>query len=772
MTPVKEATNYQGNQPIPGRLGQSVTVEGILTDGPIPVGAHASLADLQDSTGGITLYSPTRALVDGHIHRGDEVRVRGTIQQSEGRTEILVQHIDCLGPGTLPPPRDVLAADLLGARYLGQLVRVEGKVHLTKNSLGQREIILNDRSGQIPIYMGSQFFQNAQFAQRLMEGVPVNVVGIAIYSQRGKGPVRESGYRLLLRDPTDFAFHPVPPYRLIATGLALMPLLLTGIYLVLRKRSAERRAHEMAVLLDNLNASEGALRQSEQRYRLLFERNLAGVFRSTLDGRILDCNESFARMFGYASREEVAGNPGKAQELYANPSDRTGFLAKLLEKKALTNLEVHLRRKDGSPVWVLENVSLLPSEGDSPDLIEGTLVDITERKQLEEQFRQTQKMEAIGLLAGGVAHDFNNLLTIIKGNGELLLDRIDPAQPLHKNAEQVKKAADQAAGLIRQLLAFSRMQVLQPRVLDLNSVVADIGRMLPRLLREDIEVVLLPGVSLGRVKADENQIEQIILNLAANARDVMPKGGKLTIETANVDLDENCTHLHPGVKPGKHVMLAVTDTGAGMDTETQAHIFEPFFTTKGAGKGTGLGLATVYGIVKQSGGWIWVYSEIGRGTSFKIYLPKVEEIVQADSPRRSRPRPPRGTETILLAEDQEGIRDLARPFLQDMGYKVLEASDGEAALQIARQHKGGIDLLLTDLVMPKIGGRELAQRMVSLHPHAKVLYMSGYAEYSTATPAISDHDAFHLQKPFSMDGLARRVREALDAEQCVGVRPE
>jgi len=766
---VREATDYQGNQPIPGRLGQTVTVEGVLIDGPIPIGADSSLADLQDSTGGVTLYGPTQALLAGHIHRGDEVRVSGTIEQYEGQTEILVRHIDRLGPGTLPSPQDVLAADLLGTRYLGQLVRVEGKVFLTKDSRSQREIVLSDRSGEIPIYVGSLFIQDPEFSRRLLEGGRATVVGIATCSQPGNGPVTQSGYRLIPRDPADFAFSPVPPYRLIAGGFAFLFLVLVGIYLALRQRSAERRAQKMTALLGNLNQSEKALRQSEQRYRLLFERNLAGLYRSTLDGRVLDCNQSFARIFGYASREEVLGLPGRAQEFYSSPSEREVFVSELQEKKVLNNLEIRLRRKDGSSVWVLENASLLDGEGDSSALIEGTLVDITERKNLGEHFRQAQKMEAIGQLAGGVGHDFNNLLTVIKGNSDLLLERIDPAQPLHKNADQIKKAADQAAVLIRQLLAFSRMQVLQPRVLDLNSVVVETGKMLPRLLREDIEVALLPGQSLGQVKADQNQIEQIILNLAVNARDAMPEGGKLTIETANVDLDENYARLHPGVKPGRYVMLAVSDTGTGMDAKTQAHIFEPFFTTKEPGKGTGLGLATVYGIVKQSGGWIWVYSEVGQGTAFKIYLPKVEGLVPADRSSWPNTTPPRGVETILLVEDQDGIRDLARPFLENMGYKVLEASDGEAALQIAQQYKGEINLLLTDIVMPKMGGPELAQRLATLRPEMRVLYMSGYAEYATASADNLHHDEFRLQKPFSMDALARKVREVLDAKHCAEV---
>jgi PAS domain S-box-containing protein len=769
---LRDATDYQGNQPISGRLGQTVTVQGILIGEPIPLGADSGLADLQDSSGGITLYSPNRALLAGNIHRGDEVRVDGTVAQYKGQTEILVRHIDRVGPGTLPSPRDVVAADLFGTRYLGQLVRVEGKIRLAKDSVGHREVMtLSDRSGEISIYVGSLFLQDPALSRQAVKGGFATVVGVSNYYQSGTGPA-QSGYRLIPRDPADIVFRPVPPYGRIAGGLAFLFLILTAVYFALRRHNAERRAQEMAGLVENLKQSEKALRQSEQRYRLLFDRNLAGLFHSTLGGRILNCNESFARIFGYASREEVLGVQGGVQQFYSDPSERKVLISELLEKKVLTNLEIRLRRKDGSPVWVLENATLLDGEGDSPVLIEGALVDITERKHLEEQFRQAQKMEAIGRLACGVAHDFNNLLMVIRGNTELLLEGLGPARPLHKNADQIRKAADKAAVLIRQLLAFSRMQVLQPRVLDLNSVLAETGKMLPRLLREDIEVVLLPGASLGRVKADQNQIDQIMLNLAANARDAMPKGGKLTLETANVDLDESYARLHPGVKPGKYVMLAVTDTGTGMDTKTQAHIFEPFFSTKEPGQGTGLGLATVYGIVKQSGGWIWVYSEVGRGTTVKIYLPKIEEVVQAGRPSESCTPPARGIETILLAEDQDGIRDLARQFLEDIGYKVLDASDGEAALEIAHQHKGQIDLLLTDIVMPKMNGHELARRMAALRPEVRVVYMSGYAEYAAAPDGNSHLDTFRLQKPFSKAALARSVREALDAEQSVRVWSE
>jgi CheY-like chemotaxis protein len=378
-------------------------------------------------------------------------------------------------------------------------------------------------------------------------------------------------------------------------------------------------------------------------------------------------------------------------------------------------------------------------------------------------------MEAIGQLAGGVAHDFNNLLMVIQGHSELMEQRIDPGESLYKNVDAIKNAAQKAASLIRQLLAFSRMQVIEPTVLDLNAVLAEMGKMLPRVIGEDIEVNIRPCMSLGWVKVDQSQIEQIILNLAANARDAMPQGGKLTIETANVELDDNYCQRHAGVQPGRYAMLAVSDTGVGMDAQTQARIFEPFFTTKEFGKGTGLGLAMVYGAVKQSKGWIWVYSELGKGTTFKIYLPLVHEAIAAREIRKARRAAPRGTETILLVEDQEGIRELTREFLEAGGYTVLEAREGSEALQIAERHQGTIDLLVTDIVMPKMGGCELARCLTARRPQMKTLYMSGYAEYAAAERGALDEKSVCLQKPFSRDTLLHKVREVLEGETDAGV---
>jgi two-component system cell cycle sensor histidine kinase/response regulator CckA len=390
-------------------------------------------------------------------------------------------------------------------------------------------------------------------------------------------------------------------------------------------------------------------------------------------------------------------------------------------------------------------------------------LDITDRKQLEEQLRQAQKMEAVGRLAGGIAHDFNNLLMVIQGYGDLLVERLPAGDPLHRNAEQIQMAAQRASSLTRQLLAFSRKQILAPKILNIQSVVADMEKILRRLIGEDIQLETSSVADLGLVKADRSQIEQVILNLAVNARDAMPQGGRLTIETANVELDASYSHPPAVLSPGKYVMLAVTDNGVGMDAETQAHVFEPFFTTKEKGKGTGLGLATVYGVVKQSGGYVWVYSEPGRGTSFKIYLPRIEEaaVPSGRDSKNDVRAPERGSETILLVEDEKGVRELAREYLATSGYTVLEAENGHTALELAAMHAGPIHLLLTDVVMPGISGRELAERVAHIRPGIKTIYMSGYTDQAVVHHGILENNAVLLQKPFTLMTLAGKLREML-----------
>ena len=391
--------------------------------------------------------------------------------------------------------------------------------------------------------------------------------------------------------------------------------------------------------------------------------------------------------------------------------------------------------------------------------------DITEQKKLEAQFRQAQKMEAIGTLAGGVAHDFNNLLTIIIGNAQIALMNVIKDESLRTGIEEIKKAGDRAAALTRQLLAFSRKQIIQPKILDLNELLTNIEKMLGRLIGEDVETLMILESALWQVEVDPGQIEQVIMNLAINARDAMPKGGKLTLETTNANPDKNyfCEH---GIKdqPGSYVVISVSDTGIGMDKETREHIFEPFFTTKETGKGTGLGLSTVYGIVKQNNGFIWVYSEPGQGSTFKVYLPKVKGDAEVKKKEGTSVGELDGSETLLIIEDDDSLRKFTRTVLKRWGYKVLEAENGEDALRISKEHDGQIDLMITDVVMPKMGGREAAKRLQPLYPRMKVIYMSGYTDNAIVRHGVLEPGLNFLEKPFTPKGLALKVREAIESE--------
>ncbi len=773
-------------------------------------------------------------------------------------------------------------------------------------------------------------------------------------------------------------------------------------------RETDGSIRELRGLMLDITArkrAEEGLRRSEQRYRLLFERNLAGVFRCSLGGHFLDVNEACARILGYASREELLAQ--SAWDMYCDAADRRAYIARLQREKNVANVELHLRRKDGNPIWVLENASLIDPGGDQDPFLEGTFTDITERKraeealreseqrfrvalapvnmavfnqdrdlrytwlsrpqlgytseqvvgrtdldvlppgaaeravkvkreaiarrarvreeitltvegqprvydliveplfdpsgeivgitgaslditegkqaeaenarlrtaieqsaetvvitdvhgtiqyvnpaferitgysraealgkkpsvlksgqhptsfyehlwktilggevwhgevvnrrkdgrlyteemniapvrnphgaithfiatkqdvtarkELEEQFRQAQKMEAVGRLAGGVAHDFNNLLTIITGYSQMLLAGLEASSPLRAQVTEIQKAGERAAGLTQQLLAFSRRQVLNPQVLDLNQVIRDTSKMLRRLIGEDVECHTVLHPELWKVKVDAGQVGQILMNLGVNARDAMPEGGTLTIETSNVHLTEVYASTHAEITPGRYVVMAVSDSGMGMDHETQAHIFEPFFTTKAQGKGTGLGLATVYGIVKQSGGYIWIYSEPGKGATFKIYLPAVEAEVEPAGASAERRKSYRGTETILLVEDETAVRKLVAEVLVAQGYNVLTASNPDEAAQISAGYAKTIHLLLTDLVMPRWNGRQLAEHLAFSRPGMKVLFMSGYTDDAIVQHGILSPGTAFIQKPFTPQTLTRKVRGVLDS---------
>jgi PAS domain S-box-containing protein len=506
-----------------------------------------------------------------------------------------------------------------------------------------------------------------------------------------------------------------------------------------------------------------ALLESEKRYRLLFESNPQPMWVADLENYdFLAVNEAAIRHYGY-SREEFLAL--KITDI--RPEEE---VPRLLEQVRMIRANPggmgdagiwrHVK-KDGSQVESQVTWHALSFLGRPAELV--LVNDVTERRRLEEQLRQAGRMEAIGQLAGGVAHDFNNLLSLIIGYSELLLEGLGPVDPRRKSAEEIRAAGQRAASLTRQLLAFSRKQVLQPEVLDLNEVSERTGKMLRRLIGEDIELVFKHEPNLHAVLADRGQIEQVLLNLAVNARDAMPDGGMVTVETANVELDSSYARHHNPLTPGHYVMLAFSDTGSGMDDNTKAHIFEPFFTTKETGKGTGLGLATVYGIVKQSDGFIWVYSEPGRGTTFKIYLPPTGIAMPVTAAEESMaPEAVHGRETILVVEDEAPLRELAADFLRACGYNVLEAGNGADALDLVLNLNGRLDLLVTDVVMPGMSGRALAERLAERAGHTKVLYLSGYTDEAIHRHGVLEPGVAFLQKPFRLADLARRAREVLD----------
>jgi PAS domain S-box-containing protein len=512
-----------------------------------------------------------------------------------------------------------------------------------------------------------------------------------------------------------------------------------------------------------LRAAQEGLRLSELNCRSLVTNAPYGICRCDAAGKILDANPAFQQMLGYTSAAELAGRHLGA--LHTDTQQWFDLADYLRSGMPFNGLTAEWKRKDGTNTAIRVSGRSVPDGGDGT-VFELFVEDVSERRVLEQQLRQSQKMEAVGRLAGGIAHDFNNLLMVISGYSEFLLERLGPEPALRSPAQEIASAAERASSLTRQLLAFSRKQMLVPRILDLNGIVTENLKMLTRMIGEDIDLVMVPHADLGAVRADAGQIEQVIMNLAVNARDAMPSGGKLTIETSNVTMDEEYARFHAPLHPGDYVMLAISDTGAGMDAETQSHIFEPFFTTKGP-KGTGLGLSTVYGIVKQSGGFIWVYSELGKGTTFKVYLPRVpypgERLAPPVTAVVETHKPEPGTETILLVEDEANLRYLARQFLEKQGYRVIEAADGAVAMQIVVAHEGVIHLLLTDVIMPGMNGRELAQRVSEIRPNVKVLYMSGYTENVIGHNGTLDAGVRLLQKPFNLRDLKDKVREVLDA---------
>jgi two-component system, cell cycle sensor histidine kinase and response regulator CckA len=516
--------------------------------------------------------------------------------------------------------------------------------------------------------------------------------------------------------------------------------------------------------ITDVKRAQEAVRQSEADLRSLVRDAPYGIYHVDVDGRLLQVNPALQQMLGYDSEAELL-RCNMTMDVYSDPASRLRLVNEYWDKKEFREVETRWKRKDGRAIDVRLTGRTVRDERTRLAYFEVFAEDITERRSLERQFLQAQKMDAIGRLAGGIAHDFNNLLAVILGHSEILREHGGENLKLHKSAEAINRAAERAAGLTMQLLALSRKQVVEPKVVDVNAALVELEKMVRRVIREDIALKMKLDANVGRIKIDPGQLDQVLMNLVVNARDAMPNGGELVLHTARAEFDEMYVKHHLGTSAGDYVMLAVSDTGTGMDAATVSHIFEPFFTTKEKGKGTGLGLSTVYGIVKQAGGHIVPYSEPGQGTTMKIYFPRVEVQESGEKAREAAPAIPRGSEGILVVEDETALRDLTRSVLEESGYTVFEAQGLEEALRIVRENGAKISMLLTDVVMPGTGGRELAARLKALQPELKVMFMSGYADEVITHNGTFSEGAVLIQKPFTKRTLLSKIREMLDAER-------
>jgi len=548
---------------------------------------------------------------------------------------------------------------------------------------------------------------------------------------------------------------------LITTGIAIFTVMRVGWEIAVRQRAEQSLQQANEALQAEINERNRA-DESVRRLAAIVENSNDAIISKTLNGIITSWNPEAEKMFGYTA-SEIIGKPIQTLIPPDRLDEESEILAGFARGDLVRRLETVRMRKDGQRLDVSATISAIKDPDGKIVGASKIVRDITDRKRMEDRLFQSQKMETVGKLAGGVAHEFNSILTAIIGQSELLLSDLPPEDPLVKNAREIRQAADRAATLTRQLLAYGRKQILQPEILDLNRVLTDMVGTLQHLMGREVDVRIVPAVGLKTVKIDPGQMEQVIVNMAMNAADAMPNGGKLTLETANVTLNEEYVRPFPGLKAGGYVMLAITDTGTGMSEEVKARMFEPFFSTKGVGQGTGLGLATCYGILKQSDGHINVYSEVARGATFKIYLPQVEKPATIPLPRSSPPDLPRGTETILLAEDDPSLREMSATLLRRLGYTVLTAANGVEALSLKQQRDiGHIDLLFTDVVMPHMSGKELSDRIRTIYPHTKILFTSAYTESAITHQGILNEGVALLQKPFTPSVLAHKVREVLD----------
>ena len=652
----------------------------------------------------------------------------------------------------MPQPNPVTATQALGGSHDGDLVSIEAR--LLEGALGRGRHTLNMQDGDTVFQVELEDAQPRNHLETLAPGSLFKLRGICVVGADENHTPRD--FRILMRSLDDLDVLELPSWWTIghlSTLLAILAGLVFAFMIWTRALKLQVREKTEAI-------RQGLERetQARERYEELFENASDMVFTCDQQGRLHALNKAGRRMIGIGPDEEL--QLSLPEILAPEYAPLTSQMLQVASQEGQETHEVEIVGRGKVRLRVELGTRPILRKG-HPVAIEGIGRDITRRRKLEEQLRQAQKMEAVGRLAGGVAHDFNNLLTVISGCGELVLGHLDPADAKYRHICDVLKAADRAASLTRQLLAFSRKQVLQPQVLDLNITLASVASMLRRMIGEDVELKIVPGQGLGRVKADPGEIDRAILNLAVNARDAMPQGGKLTLRTENVGLDESYARAHYPIPAGQYVLLSVSDTGLGMDAETQKHIFEPFFTTKGIGKGTGLGLAAVHGIVSQSRGHISVYSELGRGTCFKIYFPRVDPVTKPGRDTQVDQPDQRGSETILLVEDEAMVREFTFEVLKESGYAVLPAQRPDEALKICKEYPGRIDLLLTDVIMPGMSGPELAKRLRPGRPEMKILYVSGYTADAVTQEGISDPNIAFLQKPYAPAALMRKVQEVL-----------
>jgi PAS domain S-box-containing protein len=728
-----------------------------------PLGASRHLVRVK---GTVTLQQPGRSLFirDGNyglyvhtaettpVRAGDLVEVVGFPAVGEYSAVLQDAVFRRTGEGPLPQPNAVTATQALDGSHDADYVSIEAR--LLEGALGAGRHTLNMKAGNTVFQAELEDAQSRNHLETLAPGSLFKLTGICVVGTDENHNPRD--FRIFMRSLDDIAVVQLPSWWTIG-HLGMLIAVLAGMVFafVIWTTALKQQVREKTEAI-----REGLERetQARERYEELFENASDMVFTCDQQGRLLALNKAGRRMIGIGPGEELKMS---LAEILA--PEYGALTRQVLQQASQEGQETHEVEIVGSGKVRLrvELAARLIQRDGYPVEIEGIGRDITRRRKLEEQLRQAQKMEAVGRLAGGVAHDFNNLLTVISGCGELALGHLDPADPKYRHVADVLKAADRAASLTRQLLAFSRKQVLQPQVLDLNITLASVASMLRRVIREDVELKIVPGEGLGRVKADPGEIERAILNLAVNARDAMPQGGKLTLRTENVSLDESYAGAHYPIPAGQYVLLSVSDTGSGMDAETQRHIFEPFFTTKEIGKGTGLGLAAVHGIVSQSRGHISVYSEPGKGTCFKIYFPRLDPVTKPSQDSQVNQPDRRGSETILLVEDEAMVRELTFEVLKESGYVVLPAQRPDEALKICEECPGRIDLLLTDVVMPGMSGLELAKRLKPGRPEMKILFVSGYTADAVTEDGISHPNAAFLQKPYAPAALLRKVHEIL-----------